>query len=63
MSCVFSANQSGETALDVARRLKNSQCEEPVGNMTGDILIGWQVVMFITCETGEHSEVTAVKSS
>ncbi|KAJ8389188.1 hypothetical protein AAFF_G00122080 [Aldrovandia affinis] len=24
------ANQSGETALDIARRLKNSQCEEPL---------------------------------
>lgn len=34
-ACVFSANQSGETALDIARRLKNAQCEEPVRDMPG----------------------------
>lgn len=28
--CLNAANQSGETALDIARRLKSSQCEEPV---------------------------------
>lgn len=50
-ACVFSANQSGETALDIARRLKNAQCEEPVRNMaitTCQAAIGWQVTHLVT---------------
>lgn len=31
---VISVNQNGETALDIARRFKNRQCEDPVSFQT-----------------------------
>ncbi len=40
----ISVNQNGETAFDIARRLKNAQCEELVS-----VIILYTVLIFLCC--------------
>lgn len=53
-------NAAGETALDVARRLKHTECEELVGG-TGEILgLAWRWGAPRTCPPCAESSLTCL---